>query len=120
MVYYVIKVLLSAIIIVMVAEISKSSTFWGSVLASLPLVSILAFLWLYIDTKNSEKIAELSINIFWLVIPSLSLFLFFTSSIKENSLLSCIGFVNGNNGWILFSDGFFIRKAWDQYVKSRF
>jgi len=47
----------------------------GSLFASLPIVSILAFIWLYYDTADNSKVASLSYGIFWLVIPSLSLFI---------------------------------------------
>lgn len=73
--YYVLKVLASALLIVAISEISKRSTFLGALVASLPLISIFAFFWLYLDTKDIQKISTLSINIFWLVIPSLILFL---------------------------------------------
>jgi len=75
MIYYIIKVLLSSVIIVAVSEISKRSTLMGSIIASVPLVSLLAFIWMYIDTKDTVKIAELSQGIFWLVIPSLLFFI---------------------------------------------
>ncbi len=75
MTQYVIKVLISATLIVAVAEISKRSSFIGALLASLPLVSVLGMIWLYIDTKDTEKIARLATSIFWLVLPSLALFI---------------------------------------------
>lgn len=75
MAYYALKVLVSAILIVAVSEIGKRSSFIGGVVASLPLVSILAFVWLYAETKSADKVAALSYNIFWLVLPSLSLFI---------------------------------------------
>lgn len=75
MAYYIVKVFITAILVVLISEISKRSSLIGAILASLPIVSILAFIWLYIDTKSVEKISELSIGIFWLVIPSLSLFI---------------------------------------------
>jgi hypothetical protein len=72
---YVLKVLISAVLIVAVTELSKrGGTFWGGVLASLPLTSVLAFLWLYRDTHDAAKISALSWSIFWLVLPSLTLF----------------------------------------------
>ena len=73
--FYIIKVFISAILIVFISEISKRSSVMGALLASLPIVSLLSILWLYWDTGNTQKISELSISIFWLVIPSLSLFL---------------------------------------------
>ena len=74
MVYYAVKVLLSAVLIVLVTEIAKRSTLAGALIASLPLTSVLAFVWLYWDTRDAAKVAGLSIDILWLVIPSLALF----------------------------------------------
>ena len=73
--HYVVKIALTATAVVAVAEISKRSTFWGAAIASMPLTSVLAFVWLYIDTGNTARVAELSQGIFWLVLPSLTLFL---------------------------------------------
>ncbi len=83
MVYYVLKVLLSSVIIVLISEISKRSSLAGSILASLPLMSLLAFIWLYIDTKDVAKISSLSNGIFWLVIPSLLLFIILPYLLKR-------------------------------------
>jgi uncharacterized membrane protein (GlpM family) len=75
MMLYLLKVLISALVIVIVTELSKrGGTFWGGVLASLPLTSLLAFVWLYTETREAARVASLSWNIFWLVIPSLTLF----------------------------------------------
>lgn len=82
MLYYAIKVLLSAAILVAVSEIAKRSTLLGALLASLPLTSLLAFVWLYLDTGDTQKISALSLNIFWLVLPSLALFLVLPVFIK--------------------------------------
>ncbi|NDP20456.1 MAG: DUF3147 family protein [Paludibacter sp.] len=84
MIYYIIKVLLSSITIVAISEISKRSTTMGSILASIPLVSLLAFIWMYIETKDVNKIAELSQGVFWLVIPSLLFFILFPVLLKKN------------------------------------
>ncbi|HKS36440.1 MAG TPA: DUF3147 family protein [Verrucomicrobiae bacterium] len=75
MTQYLIKVVLTAGLIVAVSEISKRNTFFGGLLASLPLVSFLAMIWLYFDTRDAGKIAALSTSIFWLVLPSLVFFL---------------------------------------------
>jgi hypothetical protein len=74
MIYYAVKVLLSAIVVVAVSEVAKRSTLAGALIASLPLTSILAFVWLYSETHDVERISGLSIDIVWLVIPSLALF----------------------------------------------
>jgi len=71
---YAFKIGLSALILVAITEIAKRSSFWAAALASLPLTSLLAFVWLYVGTGDTQKIAALSSGIFWLVLPSLLLF----------------------------------------------
>jgi hypothetical protein len=72
---YIIKVAVTAVVVVAVAEIAKRSPVWASLLASLPLTSLLAFVWLYRDTGEPERVAALAQSIFWLVLPSLVLFI---------------------------------------------
>ncbi len=47
----------------------------GGILASIPLTSFLAILWMYGENKDVTPIIALSKDIFWLVIPSLVFFL---------------------------------------------
>jgi len=75
MAYLAVKIFITSVIVVITSEIAKQSSFLGSILASVPLVSVLAMTWLYIDTKDVLKVIDLSRGIFWLVIPSLTLFL---------------------------------------------
>ena len=70
-----IKLLISSGIIVLVSEIAKKNTYLGGLIASIPLISVLAIVWLYVDTKDVENVSALSTSIFWLVIPSLALFI---------------------------------------------
>ncbi len=73
--YTIIKVIITSVLIVAISELSKRSSLLGALLASLPLTSVLAMLWLYIDTKDTEKVADLAASICWLVIPSLVFFI---------------------------------------------
>jgi hypothetical protein len=73
--YYLVKIVVTTGLIVIISEVAKRSSLVGAILASIPLVSVLAMLWLYVDTKDAAKISALSTNIFWLVLPSLTLFL---------------------------------------------
>jgi len=74
LIYYLTKIAITTALIVAISEIAKRSSFAGALLASIPLVSVLAMLWLYVDTKDISKISSLSMSIFWLVLPSLVLF----------------------------------------------
>jgi hypothetical protein len=74
MLYATLKVLVTSVLVVAVSEVAKRSTLFGAVLASIPLTSVLAMIWLYIDIGDAEKVARLATGIFWLVLPSLVLF----------------------------------------------
>jgi hypothetical protein len=75
MIAYLLKIGITALIITFVSELAKRNTLWAAILASLPLTSLLAFIWLYLETGNTEKIAQLSQEIVWLVLPSLAIFI---------------------------------------------
>jgi hypothetical protein len=75
MFYFAVKIIATSVLIVTISEVAKRSTLIGALLASVPFISVLAMVWLYIDTKNVERVSALSTNIVWLVIPSLPLFI---------------------------------------------
>ncbi|KRR29491.1 DUF3147 family protein [Bradyrhizobium retamae] len=75
MLYFVIKCALSGIIIAAVSEIAKRSPAFAALIVSLPLLSLLSFLWLWHDTGDAERIASVAESTFWYVLPSLPLFL---------------------------------------------
>ena len=100
MLYYVLKITITTISIVAISEISKRSSFVAALFASLPLVSILAITWLYIDTKDVVKASELTTGIFWLVLPSLTLFVSLPFFLKQGwnfylSMMISIFFTGG-------------------------
>lgn len=74
MLYYAVKILLSASILVAISELAKRNSGLAALLASLPLTSLLAFVWLHVEGSQPAALAELSLQIFWLVLPSLALF----------------------------------------------
>lgn len=81
---FVIKILLTAVVVASVSEIGKRSSIMAALLASLPLTSLLAFIWLYLDKKENELVAQLSMDIFWMVIPSLAFFPIFSYCLRQN------------------------------------
>ncbi len=83
MVYYVIKIAVSALIILAISEIAKRSSGFAALVASLPLTSLLAFVWLHLESTPSERIADLSMQIFWLVIPSLVMFVALSFMLRQ-------------------------------------
>jgi hypothetical protein len=81
--YYLLKVLLSAVIIVVVTETAKFNATLGGFIKSLPLISLLAILWLYAETKDVDKIATLSISTLWFVLPTLPFFIVLPILLKQ-------------------------------------
>ena len=75
MLYLIIKALLSGAIVAAVSEIARRYPGWGGLVASLPLTSLLAMIWLWRDSGDSERVAALSASTFWFILPSLPMFL---------------------------------------------
>ena len=87
---YLVKLITSASIIVIVSELGKRVSWLAALIASLPLTSIIALCWIYFETKNIEKITELSNGILFATIPSL-LFFFVLSNIFRYEISFIMG-----------------------------
>lgn len=75
MLYLAAKALLSGIIVLVVSELAKRSPALGALIVSLPLVSVLAMMWLHHETRDATKLAAHAEATFWYVLPSLPMFL---------------------------------------------
>jgi len=80
LVYYIAKLIITTVLI---SEITKRSSLIGALLAAIPLVSILAMTWMYVDTHDSSSAVEFSNKIIWLIAPSMTLFIAFPLLIKK-------------------------------------
>jgi hypothetical protein len=80
--YFIAKTIVTALIIAAVSELSRRFSFISALLLSLPLTSILAFCWIYYESRDTQKIVEMSYGVFWLVIPSLLFFLILPALLK--------------------------------------
>ena len=92
MAYYIIKLIITSLVIVIVSEVAKRSTFIGAIIISIPLTSLITFMWLYIDTKDYQKVISLSYGTLLLTIPSFSFFIILPIllKLKQNFILSLI------------------------------
>jgi hypothetical protein len=77
MAWLITKYLLTAAVVVTVSEIAKRSDKLGGLIAALPLVTLLALIWLHIEGQPREKIANHAWYTFWYVVPTLPMFLIF-------------------------------------------
>ena len=75
--WLIIKYLITAALVVVISEVAKRSDKLGGLIASLPLVTFLALIWLYVEKQPDEKIANHAWYTFWYVAPTLPMFLTF-------------------------------------------
>ena len=109
--YFVLKTIISAIIIVAVSEIAKRYTWTAAIIVSLPLTSLLAFVWLYWDTKDTQKVIELSYSTIVMSLPSFVFFIILPILLKfkQNFILSLlISIISTAIAYAIFM--FFIKK----------
>ena len=71
------KYLLTAAIVVAVSEFAKRSDRLGGFVAALPLVTVLALVWLHVERQPQAKLANHAYYTFWYVLPTLPMFLAF-------------------------------------------
>ncbi len=83
--YFIVKALLSGLIVAIVSEVARRSPGIGGLIASLPLVSVLAVIWLWRDTADSERIASHMQSTFWYVLPSLPMFFVMPAMLRHGT-----------------------------------
>lgn len=75
MLYLILKAAVSGVLIAIASEVARRWPGWGALIVSLPLVSILAMIWLWRDTQDPVRMAAHAEATFWFVLPSLPMFL---------------------------------------------
>jgi hypothetical protein len=83
MLYLITKAVISGVIIMAASEAAKRSPTYGALVVSLPLISILTMVWLWRDTGDNQRIAALSEGTFWLVLPTLPMFLVLPAMLRN-------------------------------------
>ena len=94
MAWIITKYLTTAFIVVLISEVAKRSDRLGGLIAALPLITVMALVWLHLEQQGYQKIANHAWYTFWYVIPTLPMFLAFPFIYKFigfwPSLLICI------------------------------
>ena len=83
MLYLLIKAALSGVIIAVASEIARRWPGWGALIVALPLVSVLAMIWLWRDTRDPLRLAAHAEATFWFVLPSLPMFLLIPLMLRQ-------------------------------------
>ena len=77
MAFLIVKYLVTAAIVIVVSEFAKANDKLGALIAALPVVTVLAMIWLHYEDQPVHKIANHAFYTFWYVLPTLPLFLMF-------------------------------------------
>ena len=104
--YIVLKALVSGVIIALASELARRSSLLGAILISLPLTSILALVWLYRDTRDTDEVADLSWSILWVIVPSVVFFIVLPLALRSVAfwpalLLACGATAISYGAWVL-------------------
>ena len=81
---FAVRAAVSGIIVALVAIIARRFPAMGALVASLPLISILAMIWLWRDTGDTALLAAHVQATFFYVIPSLPMFLLIPVMLRNN------------------------------------
>ena len=92
MLYLILKAVVSGAIVAAASKVARRWPGIGGLIVSLPLVSLLAILWLWRDTGDGERVAQLTQSAFWFFLPSMPLFLVLPAMLRAG-----IGF------WLAFT-----------------
>jgi hypothetical protein len=96
MIYFILKAVLSGLLIAAVSTIARRSPAIGALVASLPLISVLGMIWLWRDTHDRARMEAHVGATFWYVVPSLPMFLLIPALLRAGMpfylalLLGCL------------------------------
>ena len=91
MVFYLLKLLITGVIIVIITEIAKVNIKLAAVITAMPLVTILSILWMYYEGATNEKIGFYVINTLTYIIPTIPMFIFFPYLLSKTNFFITLG-----------------------------
>ncbi|WP_342600023.1 DUF3147 family protein [Psychrobacillus sp. FSL H8-0483] len=114
--YVLIKVMISAIIIGIVTEVSRRFPSYGGVIAALPLVSLLSIIWLYVQGEQTATLSKFALGVLWGIPATAAMLLIFYVAL-QNSMHLFVSIALGFCGWLLF---LFLQDLTVTYVRKIF
>ena len=101
------KALISGVLIAIISELGKRQPAFAALVASLPLVSVLAMIWLWRDTHDPVRLAAHAESTFWFVLPSLPMFLLIPALLRRG-----VGFGWALGAGCLLTMGLYLAMIW--------
>jgi len=85
MLYLILKAAVSGILIAIISEVARRYPSFGGLIASLPLVSLIAIIWLWNDSGGDRSLVSGHARAtLWFVVPSLPFFLVLPALLERN------------------------------------
>jgi hypothetical protein len=81
--YFLFKAGLSGVLVAIVSTVARRYPGFGGLVASLPLVSVLAMIWLWTEAPDRDRMAAQATATFWFVLPSQPMFLLIPLMLKR-------------------------------------
>ena len=80
---FLLKVLITIATVLVASALARRTGWLGALVASLPLTSLLVLSWLYADTHDATRVADLAMGIFWFVLGSLPFFIVLATALRH-------------------------------------
>ena len=79
---FLIKTAITIVLVLAASTLSRRPGLLGALVAALPLTSLLVLGWLYAETRDVQRVAAMSMDIFWFVLGGLLFFPVLSFSLK--------------------------------------
>tara|TARA_B100000579_G_C22387936_1_gene645929 strand:+ start:287 stop:628 length:342 start_codon:yes stop_codon:yes gene_type:complete len=85
MTYYLLKIVITGIIVVLISEVAKINIKLAAVITAMPLITILSIIWMHYEGVSNEKIATYVFNTLKYIIYTIPMFLIFPHIIEKTN-----------------------------------
>ncbi|MEH6942254.1 DUF3147 family protein [Bacillus sp. JJ722] len=114
--YVVAKIMVSAIVIGIVTEVSRRFPSYGGIIAALPLVSLLSIIWLYVQGEETTVLSKFVTGVLW-GFPATAVLLLIVYIALQHSISLFFSIGMGVGGWLI---SLFVQEYIFKYVKLLF
>ena len=81
--FFLVKTILSGLIIAAVSTVARRYPGFGGLIASLPLISVLGMMWLWLEKPDAKLMADHVESTLWFVLPSVPMFLIIPAMLRR-------------------------------------